>query len=682
MRSEPHKKKSVHAWYALRRTLPPWCFERDLAELVELLPGYGVDEVIVKVDTEDFSHGHPTLDWVRAYEPNLHRLRDSMAKLGIVYSLNPWVTLCHCDRGRDARPTIGNQVLVGHDGTSGKASPCPLSESWRDYIAAVWQIYAGTGPRVIWIEDDIRTFNHDPVRFGCFCPRHLRAFAKLVGRPVTRPKLVDAMLRPGKPHPWRAQYLDMQARIMIDTVQHIAKAVHEMDPNACLGLMSSGHQYHSIEGRQWKAFGRAMADGRPLYSRPPMGSYEETSLRNLYFSCDSIKGTRHMLPAGTIEQTEVENAYYSHYANSAVFTFLEMAVSFAFGSHGVAMNLFDHTGTPMQEEPVFGQMLADAKPFLNSLAAFCQQDGQYRGVRVLHHERASSIKRLIHQDVEKFNYAALTPDGCAGAEQLEAHGIPTTYEDEPVVATSGQTIAAFDDDEIRTMLRGGLLLDATAACVLFERGFGRHIGLRRIDELGPFGAEAFFNPAFGGADGVHMTLHMRPKVSVLEPARGAQIVSRLVDPDAQQHHVCSFAYENRLGGRVAVQAFDLSTVYRIAYCRRDRARQLQTIVQWLSRRDLPLLVRGGPWPLAFRKDCGRESIVGLFNLSLDDWPGAEFSLDGARRIKRVRVLSQSGRWQTRKAIQWHKHDERMHLSCAEPVSHRRPLVMRIEWDSD
>jgi len=101
-------ESETHAWYALRRTLPTWSFEENLAELVECLPRYGVDEVIVKVDTEEFSHDQPPLAWVEAYQPRLHRVREAMEALGIVYSLNPWITLGHCDRGRGAAPVLVN----------------------------------------------------------------------------------------------------------------------------------------------------------------------------------------------------------------------------------------------------------------------------------------------------------------------------------------------------------------------------------------------------------------------------------------------------------------------------------------------------------------------------------------------------------------------------------------------
>jgi len=105
------------AWYALRRTLPPWSFEQNLTELIQWLPKYGVDELIVKIDTEEFSHGQPDLRWIRQYRPKLAQIAKEMEKLGIVYSLNPWITLGHIDRGRDSRPLLpGLQPIVGHDG--------------------------------------------------------------------------------------------------------------------------------------------------------------------------------------------------------------------------------------------------------------------------------------------------------------------------------------------------------------------------------------------------------------------------------------------------------------------------------------------------------------------------------------------------------------------------------------
>ena len=91
--TELHRDHAPSAWYALRRTLPPWSFDQNLRELIQWLPKYGVDELIVKIDTEEFSHGQPALQWITQYHPKLIQLAREMEKLGIVYSLNPWITL-------------------------------------------------------------------------------------------------------------------------------------------------------------------------------------------------------------------------------------------------------------------------------------------------------------------------------------------------------------------------------------------------------------------------------------------------------------------------------------------------------------------------------------------------------------------------------------------------------------
>ena len=235
-------KNHPNAWYSLRRTLPPWKFRETLADLLELAPRFQIDEVIVKIDTEEFSHGHPSLEWAKQYQAMLFEVKERLAELGIVYSLNPWITAGHADRGRnDLERLPGLECMVGHDGSETKHCACFLSPVWRKHIKALWEIYAETRPHIMWVEDDIRTFNHEPVAFGCFCPRHLRMFGERIGRPVERGELVRAMLAPGDAHPWRREYLEMQREIMVETASVLAKTGHAVSPETCLGLMSSGN---------------------------------------------------------------------------------------------------------------------------------------------------------------------------------------------------------------------------------------------------------------------------------------------------------------------------------------------------------------------------------------------------------------------------------------------------------
>jgi hypothetical protein len=685
-----HRDHAPFAWYALRRTLPPWSFDQNLRELIEWLPKYGVDELIVKIDTEEFSHGQPILQWISPYHPKLIQLAKEMEKLGIAYSLNPWITLGHIDRGRDSRPLLpGLQTIVGHDGTECRSSACPLCDVWRANTREVWTLYAQTKPRVIWIEDDIRTFNHMPVRFGCFCDKHLAAFAKRIGKDVSRKNLVEAILRPGTPHPWRREFLELQAEVMADTVSFLAKVVHRVSPRTHLGLMSSGPRWHCIEGRRWQPFADCLADGVPLVSRPPLGNYWEQSPRGFYSSPDSIKLTRHCLPNGVIEQTEVENIPFTRYSKSIVSTYVQMAISFAFGSHGVTLNLFDHCGTPMQSDPEFGRMLGEKKRFLNGLARAAQKPGDFRGVQLLFDETESHRKHLS----KDADYGDLRADGEPAMAMLETLGIPTTYSPSNTVVAIGQQLRSISDQRLEELLSNnrGLLLDACSAEIIIERGMGDLIGAsavsrpRSIDDLGPLGAEEFFNPSFGGSEGAFLTLTLpalgdRPLVGVFQIDENAQIVSQMVDPDRRRSHVCAYAFENRLGGRIFAYAFDLASAYGIAFHHPLRAVQLHEAVKWISRGKAPILIRGsGVYPLGFRKDFANETLLGLFNLSLDPWSEVEFILAENREPHEIRLLGLDGDWKKTSAIEPIVEPGIIRLRYRGLVPFGEPVFFRVSY---
>ena len=408
-----------HAWYALRRTLPPFRFDELLAEMVEQLPRYRVDEVLVLVDDEDLFHGHATPEMAAEAARNLVRLRDALAQAGVAYSLNPWITRGHEDRCRGALP--GMQTTVHADGSTSAHIGCPLCPTWRDNLAATWAIYAATKPRVLWIDDDIRDWGaHE-----CFCPLHMERFSQRVGRPVTREEMVAAVFQPGEPHPWRALMLELRNAVTQEVLRLIVDAARRANPDVTMGLMSSGPRNHCREGRDWKQCADSLGGTveTPIYSRPTMGNYWEWGPpRGLYFSQDSIKITRHALPAGTVDQTELESLPFSRYSKSVAFTFAQLAVSFAFGARGTTINVFDHLGTPMQAEPHYGKMLGARKDFLNAVAERTRQPGVFRGVQLLFREDTGRKMHLL----PKAGSEGLAAEGYQGMEAFEAAGIPTT----------------------------------------------------------------------------------------------------------------------------------------------------------------------------------------------------------------------------------------------------------------
>lgn len=668
------------AWSALRRTLPLWSWKENLEELVRYCPECGIDEVIVKVDTEEFSHGIPTIEWLKNYQPILFEIKKALNEIDVVFSINPWVTHVHCDRGRNVKaenPEMG--FIVGHDGAECRDCACPLSQAWRDRTAALWKIYAEIEPDTIWVEDDIRTFNHYPVGFGCFCPEHLKRFSERAGETVSREKLVSLILAPGEPHPYRKEWLDMQGEIMLEVAGVLSAAVHEVSPDTKLGLMSSGPDNHCLEGRKWHEFINAFAGNNVPVSRPPLGNYSESHLKGLLYTANSLRRTRYVLPGNTIEMAEVENYPFSVYNKSNAFTFLQSAVCFSMGSHGVTMNLFDHCGAPMSEEMSILESLKENKTYLKVLTEKCVPAGTFKGVRILHHDKSSYSKRLG----ENSGYGKLSEESFGWENPLQALGFGTSYEKSAVTALTGQSIRSFGRDEILEILSGGVLCDLTALETLISMGYEEYLGvaLKRKFQMKdlPLAAEHFHNSDYGGERNRYFALTIFPFdifFGELELRANAVEASELVNPDADRLFPGVALFENSLGGRVAVYPFDMNKAGD-NFPRPARQLQIINILKWISRDTIPLLVKGGHNALPFRMDYDDRIIAGVFCLSLDSWENTELivGLNG-QQINSVKVLEECGEWQTFDSFK--QEADKLIIKRNKKLTNNKPLIFELK----
>lgn len=674
------------AWYALRRTIPPWYADFSIRELADYCRENSIDEVISKVDSEEFTHAIPSPEWVDSYMPVLARIKAALNKIGVRFSINPWVSLVHCDRGRDLRlayPDI--DLMVGHDGIRCRAVACPISLGWRKATKDIWSRYASLEPNVLWVEDDIRLLNHQPVVYGCFCDLHMREFGKRVGREVSREELVEALLAPGEPHPYRKVWLDLNRDAVTETVAFLEKCVHEISPKTKLGLMCSAPTAHAIEGRDWAALTSALAGDQPLVARPCMFNYNEESPRGLYEAEYYFRLTQHCLGTEAIAQTEIENIPYTLYSKSAKFTFLQCALSFVFGADGVTLNLYDHLGTSLSIAPEYGDMLKHKKPYLNALAQRCQ-GAKASGVGLLHSQDASYHIRLD----KGAPYTKLAADGHAWRKVLEPLGFPITFEISSVVALSGQVVRALSKDQIMSILSAGALIDLTALRCLEEMGYGEFLGVstkrefQKYDE--PIAAEEYHNTDFGGSQNAYLTLTLPDlggdaKMAELELSPGAQMVSRMVDPDTNILYPFLTIYENSLGGRVAVMPIDIEYCAGAAFLNPYRKAQFDAVLAWLSRDRVPMQVSGGAYPLPFRIDHDDYTVVGAFNLTLDDWPYAEIELSSdGRKISSVEILNANGAWQVGISVSVATEIARVRVMLNRPVNMLSLVAMTVWWN--
>ena len=383
-----------------------------------------------------------------------------------------------------------------------------------------------------------------------------------------------------------------------------------------------------------------------------MGRYDEITPLDLYTTADFVRLTRRMLPDAEAELPELENYPYSRVNRSVASTRAELLLCGVLGCHGAAINLFDHLGNRMDAGDKYGAMLAAEKPCLEALAPLLRAPGRDRGVNLAFSEDYGKCCHNANGDG--------TPDqwrghGTSTAMVAGLLGLPVIYDRAAEITfLTAQTARALDDGTLRRYLSGGLWLDAAAALILDERGFGELIGVKEFaepkhpDEYPNAAAEEFlpqpadipsyaslFVPCYGDNSPVYF----------LTPADGAQVFSQGVDYNRKPLGITATLFHNSLGGNVFVHAFEYEPYAgNASFCSPQRLAAFGRLLEVLG--TAPFRVTGdGVCPFAVRRDLddGR-TVVGFMNFSSDPWEEAIFHLPDAAKFATAAVLEEDGQW--------------------------------------
>lgn len=340
---------------------------REIASLRRFVREAQIDDVAVFCNVEELNTGHMTEEeqetiWLRL----LCDVQAALAPEGVQLSVNHWHSLMHADLGKTLPQSQPFRRMVDMDGREADLCVCPMCERWQTYFAGLYARYAALSPHILWVEDDFRLHNHDPLRWGgCFCPAHMREYARRAGKPeLTREEFVRGILQPGAVHPYRKIWLDVNRETMTALAARIGQAVRQASPTAKVGLMSSVPYIHAAEGRDWYGILRGLAAGQPPVSRIHLPAYQETAPGQylLRFNMVSMHN-RALLPPETEVYPELENYPYSLFAKSRAFTRFQLLSSLPLNLKGMTIDLFDLNGSGIVFSDGYQQMLRAVKPF-------------------------------------------------------------------------------------------------------------------------------------------------------------------------------------------------------------------------------------------------------------------------------------------------------------------------------
>jgi hypothetical protein len=591
---------------------------RDARILAAFCRQHAVEEVVLFVAAEEWNPGLLTRAQEDQWFDAIAKAKRILEAAGLSISLNIWATVLHFAGGKKLPGDRGLKPMVSATGQVNPGVASFADPAWVRYITEQYGRFARLGFRVLWIEDDFRYHNHRPLVWGGgFEPGMIRRFEQKLGRRASRELLVRNILRPGDPHPWRGLWLATWREAQLEAARAIAAAVAENSPcPATLGLMSTGPIEHSPEGRDWGQLLDAMTlDGRVAH-RPHFRGYRVTPGREIARNIMMFDVQRSFQPARAELAPEIENYPFTRWSHSDTRTFAEMVMSLQFGCDALLLDIFPFAGNPANREEAIGDMLDGCRPALHWVAQRFDRHLETVGVSLPYrfdsaqHVHTPHGKSMLELHVSPFQ----------AGELLLRMGVPITYADAPVRAMFGPIAWAFDDDEIRRLLSGGLLLDAASAEILCRRGYGRLLGVDVVEildrEQSDYAVEEFLAGGLGVPVGHFFNVNLTTHMALLKPQRGAKAWSRILNAERRTIGAGMVAFRNSLGGRVVTYAVaDPSD--RVPY-NDQRQAQWQAAVRFAAggRFAAPMVTSGAHlMPIYFADE--RRRLLAIYNESDD-----------------------------------------------------------------
>jgi hypothetical protein len=486
----------------------------------------------------------------------------------------------------------------------------------REYIRACYAALAQAAPEFIWVDDDVRLEHHPKaVTHACLCDYCLAEFAGETGVARTREQLSDAFASADRSEclALRRQWLEHNRNYISRLLGFIREAVDSVDPAIALGYMGTDLQYSGLGFDRWLA---ALAGSRrlPVKFRPGGGFYNDDIPLSMLDKMHAVgRQIAFADPVATELQYEHENfPYYPLRKSHAVFV-AEMAAAIATGCDGTALNILGNSLEPYKDFGAWLTAVEAARPLLDEMAATFAP-GPVEGVW-----HACTRDRYAATNIDG-QWPSVDAWTIPGPEQVYEIGIPPAYSPSGahVALLTGDNVLEFGTERLIDMFRNGIALDGAALSRLDEIGLAdmtgfRPIGTRKSDMTEKLSADSL-NGEYAGAIRDCRPSFWEQTTHLLEPTAGARILSECIDLAGYRHGCSSGAFENRLGGRVAVFGyFPWSGLQGPA-----KAAQMRRVLQWLSGEALPAIA-GSLHRLAIwcRRDrCGNPAVF-VLNASID-----------------------------------------------------------------
>ncbi|MBQ3562535.1 MAG: hypothetical protein IJA13_03210 [Clostridia bacterium] len=504
-----------------------------------------------------------------------------------------------------AKPSSFNRVVNLTDGKEAHVV-CPYDEGFREYIRHAFSVLASYNPDHIMLDDDFRLIIREGK--GCACSMHLDAFERKTGVRKTREEIaVHVFGKTKEDEKYRDAFVETQLDSLRECVKYMREGIDSVNPKIPGSFSCVGPCCEAATEIATTMAGK----GNPVILRINNGNYH---------------------PVGT---KRFSNIFMRAAVQMAVLKGQGKVDSFLAETDTCPQNRYS-TGAMSLHSHFVGTILegvSGAKHWITRLTTFEPQSGKkYREVLGKYNKWYEALSTLV--PTLKWRGAGIPlsskPDYCFeesnsvsgwGTCVLERLGIPMYFSSDDCAVTflDGSMTDLFDDEKIKAMLKGTLVLDGGAAVKLCERGFAKELGVEVFETPKYFVSREFF------ADNEKRFVNRQTNSREIKPiSDGVKVLTRCFvvsnGQDRDDMPPASTAYKNSLGGTAIVFAGDAKTEfhYTTAFGFLNATRKDQFISLLKEYGDLPVYTPDDDEIYLKAADMEDGSLFcALFNVSMD-----------------------------------------------------------------
>lgn len=631
--------------HCLRIQFPPNHYEDErIAEVVDYCVQYGFNNVMLFINAEEYNVGHMTVDEAKPWLATMKKARDKLQEKGISVSLNPWIELGHLDRCRPLKEGQNFTTQVDFDGNRCEMVACPLCENWKKYFLDFYRyMIKELVPDTVWVEDDFRLHNHGDLKFGgCFCDLHMKKYNARLGTNYTREEFTDLLFRKTPSRKVRKAWLDVNRACMADLAREIGAAVKDIGLGTKVALMSSAHDWHALEGRDWHGIHKGFAAGGPIINRLHLPCYGEISGKTYYYHFNRLPyHCRALLPGDTLIYPELENGAFSTFTKDARFLQFQLESAIPLCIDGMTYDIYDFVGNGIVHHFGYGEKVKEITPYLNGVLRLGAKYSQLDGIILpIDEKTAYKSKKPITQfqdffpDESHFN-AYLTSLGITAKVSTKK-----TFQNK-VVALGGGNVYNFTAAQLERLFKDNfVLVDGGAARILIDLGLGHLINATSYEM---FWGEHNVHSYEQVKDGILINGKSGYRATAFGKAGHYVNITYNNEQGAQ-----SFVYDY-LGNKLGVGDMDGGNFFVIPYVINDmhleqyhdlRTELLKTFLR-KSQTELVLTNHAGVYAYLYRQKTKKVLIV--VNSTEEDFDHTVLELQGIKPSKVYKIQRKSGR---------------------------------------